>query len=79
MAEETTEKTITDRSGLIGYRLGQGERFTAQQVADICGYRDRRGAHQLMGRLSRTLPLVCVRGVWYAAELDAKGLEQFIE
>ena len=64
------EMTVTERSALIAHRLNQGAALTTEQVAELCGYVDRRGAYALMYRMSRVLPLVFCGGEWRLMDSD---------
>ena len=67
MSEER-ELTVTDRAGTVMRLLGEGRALTTDQIVELCGYVDRRGADMLMMRLSRSQPIVYICGVWRIME-----------
>lgn len=54
----------TERIGVIVYALALGIRLTTAQVADLCGLRYA-GAHRMLCKLSRVIPLAYEDGLWY--------------
>ena len=70
MTEPACELVASERAALVVWRLARSEALTTDDVVRICGYVDRRGAHELMHRLARVLPLVFASGVWRVADCD---------
>lgn len=65
------ELTAIQRAGRVTVRLLlNGEQLTNQQIAQMCGYADYRGAQYLMDGLSLELPIVYVAGVWRVMDRD---------
>ena len=63
--DDPSELTAIQRAGRVTVRLLiNGEQLTNQQIAQICGYADYRGAQYLMDMLSLELPIVYMAGVW---------------
>lgn len=58
------ELTPTERAARLGVDLARGEQLTTREAASRYGL-TYNGAHKLLGRVSRSLPLVRTEcGVW---------------
>lgn len=53
----------TERIALVAWRLAQGNAYTAREVADMTGL-TWFGAHRLLCKVSRTLPIYSDGGKW---------------
>jgi len=77
MCAEDSEYLPTERIGLIVYHLCEGEIFTVAQVAEMAGI-TYQGARQMLNRLSRTIPILCLDGEWMMQALaELKCLDGF--
>ena len=62
-SECENEMSAQQRAGLVVWLLGRGHAFTTLEIAQIAGL-SRRGAADMMVRLSGKLPIVCEHSRW---------------
>jgi hypothetical protein len=61
--DDTAEMVVTERAGLVAWKLARGARLTNREIQRMTGL-GQPGAWLLMGRLSRCLPIWFGDGVW---------------
>jgi len=60
------EYVATERVGVIVWQLAHGDTLTTAQVAVLAAL-SYSGAHKMMQKLSRSIPILCFDGEWMPA------------
>lgn len=70
--DDSADLTVRKRAVRVALRLFRGERLTAGQVRELCGYADESTAYDLLNDISGLyeLPLTDVDGVWFLVRAD---------
>jgi hypothetical protein len=63
------EPIVTERVAIIVWQIAHGKSFTTAEVAIICGM-TWDGAHKLLCRVSRILPIYLDDGRWQSALIN---------
>lgn len=60
------EYVATERVGVIVWQLAHGDTLTTAQVAELAEL-SYSGAHKMMQKLTRSIPILCFNGEWMPA------------